>query len=523
MDRLLRQLKRGFLAEGGLPLIWIALTVLALVPIWSQRLLPHLDTPNHLALVRGWHEYNKPEWRIAEFYKVRVRPVPYFLFYLSINLLMYVTDIETANKLYLSSYVILYPLSILALARALKRSPWLALGGFLLCFNQNWIYGFSSFLMGTVFLFFSLAALLRYLDGGRRRDVIGLGVLALLCYFSHVETWFCFGLAAIALLLLYWRDWRRGLWASLAMLPSLLFAVAAVLEEKHDRSYFKTDREVTTFSAAWRDFPTSVMEFPRRVMELFPGNLDTLILVILSVTVLGLCISRGTWLPDDSKPQRKRLGTLLILWFVTYLTLPYQIFKPMAWWYVAPRLPAMMAPLMLMLPALPTVAGWTRVVFVPLIACAIALPLHFSALYRSFSARNAPFMKLITKLPRGATVLVVVRNMMRGPTSEETSGDPASSGPVYWHFSSWPMALNGGYSPYLFDQGIPLQPRKEKKLKAPNWTTPDTFNLRQAPEFEYYIVRDATDELNREPSIKAIERYGDWTLYKRIYDSTDEP
>ena len=68
--------RRWLVDSGGLPIIWIALTILALVPIWNQRLLPQLDTPNHLALVRGWHSYHDPSYKIAEYYTLRVRPVP---------------------------------------------------------------------------------------------------------------------------------------------------------------------------------------------------------------------------------------------------------------------------------------------------------------------------------------------------------------------------------------------------------------------------------------------------------------
>jgi hypothetical protein len=519
--RQLQQLKRLLFAAGGLPLVWIGLTIVALVPIWHQRLLPQLDTPNHLALIRAWHSYHDASYKIDEHYALRVRPVPYFLFYLTVHLLMYVVNIEVANKLFLSAYVVLYPLAILSLARALKRSPWLALGGFLLAFNQNWIYGFSSFLMGTAFMFFSLAALFRLLDDGRLRHAWALAVFCLLCYFSHVEAWVCFGVAAISTLLLYRRRWRRGLIASAAMLPSVMFAVVAYFEERHDRSYFHNGDSLTALTGSWRDFPTAIGEFPRRVMELFPGNLDRYILVVLAITVLGLCIWRGTALEDDDVPRRKRLWTLLVVWLVVYVSLPYQIFRPMAWWYVSPRVPAMMAPLLLLLPALPSVRGWQRLLFLPIVICAVVLPLKLARLYGSFSQRNAPFMRLVAQLPRGAKVMVVVRNMMRGPGSEELSGDPATSAPVYWHFSSWPMALNGGYSPYLFDQGIPVVPKQ--KLKAPPWSNTDTFDIRQAPDFEYYLVRDPADDLEREPALKLVERSSNWVLFKRIYKSTDEP
>jgi hypothetical protein len=159
---------------------------------------------------------------------------------------------------------------------------------------------------------------------------------------------------------------------------------------------------------------------------------------------------------------------------------------------------------------------------VPVIVCGLVLPMKLTALYRDFSHRNMPFIRLVEKLPRGARVMVVVRNMMMGPGGEELSGDPATSAPVYWHFSSWPMALHGGYDPYIFDQGIPIQPRL--KLQAPAWANTDTFEARQAPDFDYYIVRvDRNDPMDREPSLKVLEREGGWTLYQRVHKMTDEP
>jgi hypothetical protein len=515
-----RRLRRWLVATGGLPLIWVALTVIALVPVWNQRMLPQLDTPNHLALVRGWHNFHDPSWHISDYYSLRVRPVPYFLFYLVIHLLLYVCQIEIANKLFLSAYIILFPLTVLALARALRRSPWLALSGFVLTFNQNWMYGFSSYLMGTCFMFLSLALLIRWIDGARPWTLIALGLSTIGAYFGHVMPWFCFGLCAIALLLLHAQKWRRGLWAALAMFPSVCFALAAYIEESRAHTYFKSGEGLSALAGTWHDFPTLVAAFPGRVLELFPGNVDRNILIVVTLNVLALAIWQGVRRADETPAQQARIRIMLIVLAVTYCMLPYQITKPMAWWYVSPRVPSMMAVLLALLPA-GRIDGWRRLAMAPVIVCAVVLPLTLARLYRDFSRRNAPFMQLVNQTPKGSNVLVVVRGMMRGPGSEELSGDPATSGPVYWHFSSWPMALHGGYDPYIFDQGIPIQPRI--KLQAPGWSNPDAFELRQAPAFDYYIVRSPSQEMEREPSLKVKERIGDWVLFKRIHQMTDEP
>jgi hypothetical protein len=230
---------------------------------------------------------------------------------------------------------------------------------------------------------------------------------------------------------------------------------------------------------------------------------------------------QGVRRDEESFLQQQRIKLLLIVLGVTYCMLPYQITRPMSWWFVGPRVPSMMAVLLVLLPALRIDTWPRRAAMLPVIVCAVILPLTLSRLYRDFSRRNAPFMQLVAETPRGSNVLVVVRDMMRGPGSEELSGDPATSAPVYWHFSSWPMALHGGYDPYIFDQGIPIQPRV--KLKTPGWANTDSFELRQAPDFDYYIVRDPSSEMEREPSLKVQSRIGDWALYKRIHKMTDEP
>ena len=515
---LVQRLKKLILADGGLPVVWVALTCIAIYPVWRARLLPMLDTANHLGLARGWHDYHDPASRVAEFYELRVRVVPYFLFYGAINLLLYLVQIETANKIFLTAYLILFPLSVLAVARAVRRSPWLALFAFPLCFTQNWIYGFASYLMSVTFALFALAALIRYLDTRRLPYAIALGACCIVSYLGHIMPWFLFGLCAIPILGLHWRRWQAGVIAGATMLPSFVMAVTAVLDEQTDHTYIKD----TSFAGTFRDFPTSVIEFPRRVMELFPGNFDAYVLITLTLTLGGLFV----WAcrhPDPALEERDHMRILRVcLWIlgITYLSLPYAITRPMSWWYVAPRVPSLMVTLAVLLPAV-RIDGRRRLALVPVIVCAIALPIKLSRLYRNFSARNLPAMRLIDETPRGALTLLVVRNMMRGTGSEEKSGDPATSGPVYWHFSSWPMALKGGYGPYLFDQGIPLRPKKP--LVAPPWGSTDSFAFRQAPGFEYYIVRDATEEMDREPSVKLVHRLADWSLYKRTSAITEEP
>ena len=74
--------------------------------------------------------------------------------------------------------------------------------------------------------------------------------------------------------------------------------------------------------------------------------------------------------------------------------LPYQITRPMSWWYVSPRVPSMMAPLIAAL-AGAALDGWRRLVMAPMILARVILPLTLARLYRDFSHRNAAFMQLV--------------------------------------------------------------------------------------------------------------------------------
>ena len=512
---------RSYLKQHGIFIgLWLALTAMVLVPVWSQRLLPMLDTPNHLALVRGWHSYYDPSYHLAEYYDLRVRIVPYFLFYWSIHMLMYVFSIEVANKIFLSAYLILFPLAILYLSRVLRRSHWLALGAFALAFNMNWIYGFSSYLMGTAMMFFALAGLIGYLRYQSQVSLLVLFVATMLAYLSHVMPWAVFGVCAIVLLLYHWRRWRRGISASLAMFPTVIMAVTAYAEDSLEKGYMKQGEG---FAGTFRDFPTALLEFPRRIMELFPGTLDSWVLATLAATVLGLAWWKGTHVPEDNAEDAGELPIVLWVLGILYPILPYAMAKPMSWWNISPRLPSMMAPLILLLPAA-RLEGRLRLIVAPMVLACMILPIKLRSLYRDFSRRNLPAMELISRVPRGANTLLVLRGMMFGPHPEENSGDPATAAPVYWHFPSWPTVLNGGYDGYVFDQGIPVVPKKGKKPpKVPHWGGGDNFNIRQAPDFEYYVIRNPTPVFDEEPALEIVDRIDNWALYKRIHTIGDEP
>jgi hypothetical protein len=298
----------------------------------------------------------------------------------------------------------------------------------------------------------------------------------------------------------------------------VLVAVFAIVNDRHEGVYMRAE---SSFAGTFSDFVASVKQWPGRVLELYPGRYDGLAFLILALTVFVLVKWRGARGDDEGRSGRV-LTLVLVILGLEYVSLPYSISKPLSWWYVAPRVPAMMAPLFLLLPA-GRFDGWRRLAVAPFVLVAIMLPLKLSSLYRDFSHRNVAFMHLCDQIPTGANAFVVYRGMTRGHGSAEMSGDIATSAPVHWHYASWPMALHGGYGAHIFDQGVPIRPRSQDKLIAPSAAEADEFAFRKAPDFDYYVIRLAPDFFDREPSVKLVQRIGDWSLYERVHPLTDEP
>jgi hypothetical protein len=361
-------------------------------------------------------------------------------------------------------------------------------------------------------MFFAIAALVGWLNEGGRRQLAWLAISSLLCYLSDLEAWFCFGLCAVALVVRYRRRWRSALVAGLVILPSVVLALVAFHGEP-----------LTGRSATWHDFPTLVMEFPRNVMELFPGNIDRRVFEVLALTVIGFLCWKRTRLADETTEQRGQIGTLVFVLFAAYLLLPFQTTIPTTW-TISPRLPAMMAPLFLLWPALPSQPPLRfahRLLFLPVVLCGLVLPLQLASLYQHFNRQNVAFIRMVEHLPKGARALVVVRGVPHGARVQEVGEDGSSSGSVYCHFSAWPMALGGGYSSDVAGAEMPVVPKN--KFSAPSRSDVDAFDPREAPDFDYYVVREPDENLERQPSLKVQERFGDWVLFKRIYSMTDEP
>jgi hypothetical protein len=504
------RLRKLALYDGGLPLLWIALAVVQLVPVFSQRMLPMLELPRDLAVARVWHSTGNPDYNLAEYFAPMYRPWPGTLVYWLLHLALYFFQIETAGKIVLCLYLVLFPISIAVLARALGRSPWLAILAFPLLFNRAWMFGYSGLLLGGAMMFFALAMLIRVMDRGRGQ--LALILFSLLAYFGNLATFGVFALAAIGIVFFG----RRGphLRPTLfALGPVTAMALAFVLDSSSERVL--GDEWLATF----RDFPTLISDFPKRVLDVMPGSLDLRLLLAPALTLLVLCVSKGVREPESS-PQKQRLLVIVTALFASYSLLPWELKQPLQEVNYAARMAPLLAAGLVLLPRRP-LEGAQRLLLLPVIALSVYLPLKLNRSYRDFSRRNSGFLRLAHETPRGSTTIVLISGLRYSRESIDVASDPSVPGAVFWNWGGWPLALNGGYAPYVLDDSPFV--RVVKSLRAPKQPIPDRVPLRQIPHFDFYFTRGITDSFDREPALRIVDQFGDWTLLKRIYELSDEP
>jgi len=474
-------------------------------------MLPLFDTPSHLALVRAWHSHSDPAYALMQHYSVSVEPVPYLFYYGFVHLLMYVAPIEIAHKLVLSVYLVAFPLSVAFLARSASRSPWLALLVFPLAYNRSWGYGFIAYLLGIVCGIVAFAFLIRYTRSGLRRDLLGFGLAITTTYFFHILPWAVFGLASALALPVARTPWKRSALAMGSTLPGVGALVWNAIFSAEGRSKFFDESQTPSTPGDWHDWRTRFAEFVQWCNDIVQGPMDTIVFAMLGVTVLvffALAWRYRSPQPSETRVATRMLVVLLVCTAAACFLLPFSLYDPVLIWALAPRLAPLFVVALVVLPVV-EVCGVRAVFMVPLAIANLLLLIQVSSLYRDFSRRNVSVLRMCDTLPRGKTVLV----LMRGRTVETdivTPLDPVASLPAYRHFRSWPMALLGGHSDRPFYQGIPVRPHVKYPSRDDN---PNAYSLALGPYYDYYIVRGLAPDFDSSSVVTRITTRGQWSLY----------
>jgi hypothetical protein len=218
------------LGFGAFAALFLALFVLAILPLTLSEVPPLLDYPNHLArMFLLAHLDAAPV--LQQFYAVAWRPLPDLAMDATVPPLLTFLPLGVAGKVFIGATFLLLAGGTALLQRVLfqRWSAWPCLA-FLLLYNRMLLWGFLNYLFG---LGLALAALAAWIALRRRsvvwRLIFGCGA-ALAIYFAHLMAFGIYGVLIVGYEIGQWRR-RQGSIADLAVaalpfLPPLLIFIA---------------------------------------------------------------------------------------------------------------------------------------------------------------------------------------------------------------------------------------------------------------------------------------------------------
>lgn len=168
--------------------IFTALVLIHLIPIWIFDYFPSQDGPAHIENASVIRDYHHPDRSILRtYYTFNKNFTPTWFGHLILVGLMYIVPAVIAEKIFLTLYVILFPISVrYALNAVSSDNNFLAYMSFPFIYNYTLHLGFYSFCLSLSLFFFMVGYWLKNRDHFNFQKICILTCLSLLLYFFHV-------------------------------------------------------------------------------------------------------------------------------------------------------------------------------------------------------------------------------------------------------------------------------------------------------------------------------------------------
>ena len=200
------------------------LIIAYLLPIWLFAYFPTQDGVSHVYNSQILTEYNNPKYQFRDYYEINWYPFPNWLSHFLLAVLMFVFPSLIAEKIFLSLYVILFPLAIYYFLNAVQRGRHaLVILSFTFIYNYLFLMGFYNFAVSVPLFFLALGYWWKYKGEMNATRIILLNLLIIVTYFAHLIS-YAFILFSIALLALlhFKRDFKRSLITGCSLLPAAI-------------------------------------------------------------------------------------------------------------------------------------------------------------------------------------------------------------------------------------------------------------------------------------------------------------
>jgi hypothetical protein len=415
----------------------IVLMLVNLLPIWLVRFPPLQDYPNHLLSAHVLAHYSDPNFDYAQNFVLARRPVPNILGDLIMAALACVMPTPLAGKLFLSLYIVLFPLSLFYLINAVdSKKLLLGLFGYPLTYSWFFNMGFLNFCFSLPLYFFAVGFWWKTRSGQRNQvsRIAVLGLFTLLIYLCHFLTFGAWAITVIFLSLtsLGWRaKIRQGILligcATITLLLVILISGEARLQLK---SIFDlVAPSVVVFASLPTKLASAYTPFIsfRRLVE------AALLLVLMSLYLVLL-------FRNIAKRVFNPFFGLALLMVGLFLVLPVGSKNPgpePELFYIAPRLLFLAVALGLPVLYVPARSLWQLILIGILTVMPVAHTSVMLGAYQRANAELTDYYAGLQHIPPHQTVLPILR---------------VYRGYVYYHAHAWAYYHidHGGLSPEVF-------------------------------------------------------------------------
>ena len=198
------------------------LIVAYLFPIWLFDYFPTQDGVSHVYNSQIITEYNNPTFQFGDYYNINWFPFPNWLSHFCLALLMFIFKPLTAEKVFLSLYVILFPIAIRYFLKTVQSGKdSLVILSFTFIYNYLLLMGFYNFAVSVPLFFLALGFWWKHRDALNTTRIVLLNLLIIATYFAHLIS-YAFILFSIALLAVihFRRNLKQILITGCAVLPA---------------------------------------------------------------------------------------------------------------------------------------------------------------------------------------------------------------------------------------------------------------------------------------------------------------
>ena len=504
-------------ASARLPdgLVWAVALTCAVVPLWSSFLLPLVDLPQHLHLISALHRLDDPATLYPEFFARRHELTPYLGYYYAVDLLQFFFSTDTANRIFLSGYVVAFPLTFAFLLRSLGRDSWPALLTIPFAYGDSFSWGFINYCSALPWALVAAGCFVRAIERVERRRAWAttLAVALVLVLLFHVQVFAWLGLALPWLLFTTpaqeGKTWRARVPALLGVLPAVLLFVLWVglrlgqpAEIAPGQPWHSWGPLLSPENLAWKSFDQNLaelvrwrdhskhfwerVEFPLLAGTTRDGSdqnaIRLAVLVALLATLAGLSLGRAA---DAARgPRRLRLLGLALLAFLLFFALPFDIRGYM--YYLNTRYMHLAVPLLLC--AVPPLMARVRPLALGaalLVSPLLMLPLREA--FQAFDRESSALLRVAAAAGPKPQVMGLIYN----------TGSFAVRHPVYVHASAVVARLRGGVTNFSFAL-TPHNPLLYRRTPLPTfaseWRPGQMRWEQQGRHYDHFVVRGRPPE-----------------------------